>query len=78
MNMSNQRSYSLLLALLAATIVGTSLAGCNSQRGLFSDDDITTRNRLRYFEGESARETTESRRQSSGMGFGFPTGGGAQ
>jgi hypothetical protein len=53
------------------------LAGC--QRGLFADDDPTTKMRLdRYYGGDSARETTESRRKSAGMGFGFPAGAGFQ
>ena len=62
------------LALLAGAWV---LPGCQ-QRSLFSDSDIATKRRLDYFGGESARETTESRRQTSQWGFGFPTGIGEQ
>jgi hypothetical protein len=64
----------IALALLATAWV---LPGCQ-QRNLFADDDLATRNRLRYFNDESARETTESRRQTSQWGFGFPTGMGEQ
>jgi hypothetical protein len=70
------RTLTLAFALAAAMML-PALAGC--QKGLFADDDPTTKMRLdRYYNGDSARETTEARRKSGGMGFGFPTGAGFQ
>jgi len=49
------------------------LGGCNQT--LFSDSDPYSRSRInRYWDGDSATQTTESRRRASEMGFGFPTG----
>lgn len=68
------RLLSIFTLLLAALPL---LGGC--QRSLFADADPSTEIRLkRYYNGDSARETTESRRKNAGMGFGFPTGGGFQ
>ena len=66
-----------LIALLALLTVASAFAGCQ-QQSLFADDDIATQNRLRYFGNESARQTSESRRQTAQWGFGFPTGPGDQ
>jgi hypothetical protein len=68
------RLFTILTLLFAALPLVT---GC--QRSLFADADPSTEIRLkRYYDGDSARETTESRRKNAGMGFGFPTGGGLQ
>jgi hypothetical protein len=74
--MSPPRPFTRALALTASLLL-PALAGC--QNTLFADDDPGTKVRLdRYYNGDSARETTESRRKSAGMGFGFPTGAGFQ
>jgi hypothetical protein len=57
--------------LIAAT------TGC--QRNLFSDADPSTQWKLqRYYDNDSAEQTTESRKKASDMGFGFPGVGGQE
>lgn len=62
-------------ALLFAALT---LGGCQNRKGLFSEDDVTTQQKMKYWDNESATATTEMRRQSDGNGFGFPTGPGSQ
>jgi hypothetical protein len=64
----------ILLAALGLLCSAALFGGCQQQKNLFSDDDISTRNRLRYFGNESAHATTESRKQTAQFGFGFPSG----
>ncbi len=62
-----------LLALLLLVTVGAVFGGC--QRSLFMGSDSYTQSVVdRYWDGDSARETTQARERSSDMGFGFPTG----
>ena len=57
----------VLLALVC------SLGGC--QHSLFMGSDTYTKSVVdRYWDGDSARATSESRQKSSDMGFGFPAG----
>ncbi len=74
-NISPYRVASGILALVLVLGAWT-LGGC--ERNLFIDSDAGMERRARYWDGESVRETTESRKQASQMGFGFPTGGGMQ
>ncbi len=60
-----------LLFLIASTT-----AGCN--RELFIDRDTRSSQSLRYYDNDSASETTAARRQSVGMPFGMPQGSAAQ
>lgn len=65
-----------LIVFLAAYCV---LSLCACQRGLWADADPATERKIKlYYNGDSARETTESRKKTEGMGFGFPMGGGYQ
>jgi hypothetical protein len=63
---------------LVALGLGLSLATSGCSRNLFADSDTSTQSRLRYFDGDSATETTASRRKGSEFGFGMPSGGGGQ
>jgi hypothetical protein len=58
--------------LLAASLLAPVWGGC--QKTLFMDDDAASMWKLRYYDGDSATATSESRRKVSDMGFGFPTG----
>jgi hypothetical protein len=52
-----------------------SMGGC--AKTLFSNSDSYTRSRLdRYYDGDSAAQTSEQRRQNQqmGYGFGYPAG----
>ena len=68
---------SLTLAGFAAGAGGISVfSGC--QENLFSDSDAVTRSRInRYYNGDSALETSESRKRGGDSGFGLPMGGGS-
>jgi hypothetical protein len=62
-----------LIAVVAFAAFATTMGGC--QRSLFTGSDSYTQSRIdRYWDGDSARETTQARERSSDMGFGFPTG----
>jgi hypothetical protein len=62
-----------LVALFSLLAGGGAFGGC--QRSLFMGSDAYTQQTIdRYWDGDSARETTEARQRSSDMGFGFPTG----
>ncbi|HVS72949.1 MAG TPA: hypothetical protein VHQ47_16965 [Phycisphaerae bacterium] len=52
------------------------LGGCEQQ--LFKDSPRARNNIDKYYDEDSAVETTESRRHASEMGFGFPTGPGGE
>lgn len=65
-----------LLLLVAAQGTGLFLGGC--QRTLFSDSDRYSESKLKYFGGDSAEQTSESRKRNSEMGFGLPTGPASQ
>jgi hypothetical protein len=65
-----------LTLLLLTVLLTLTTAAC--QRSLF-DDRASRRAQIdRYYEGDSAYDTTSNRRRSSDMGFGFPTGLGGQ
>ena len=71
--MPAKRTLSLLLLLAFLS----PLSAC--QRGLWADSDPSTDLKInKYYNGDSARATTETRKKNQGMGFGFPTGGGYQ
>jgi hypothetical protein len=61
------------IMLLTVVLTG-SWGGC--QQTLFnSSSDTYTRSRIdRYWEGDSAIQTRETRSKASEMGFGFPSG----
>jgi len=68
-----KRKYQMLLAWLILAGLSGTFGGC--ARTLFSESDSYTRARIdRYYDGDSATQTTESRQRASEMGFGFPTG----
>jgi hypothetical protein len=63
------------LVVLALMFMGGMMQGCGHD--LFSDSDSRTERTLRYYDNDSATQTTEDRRQSTGSPFGMP-GGAAQ
>ena len=65
------------IVLSAGVLLAGALPGC--ERSLFVDSDNAVSYKLdRYYDGDSAVKTTESRKKASDMGFGvpFPGGGG--
>ncbi|HVX83374.1 MAG TPA: hypothetical protein VH253_01015 [Phycisphaerae bacterium] len=50
------------------------LGGC--EQSLFKDSPRARNNIDKYYDEDSAVETTENRRRAGQMGFGFPTAGG--
>jgi hypothetical protein len=59
--------------LLLLVLLPGAFSAC--QRTLFSNSDTYTRSRIeRYWDGDSAIDTRESRSRASEMGFGFPSG----
>jgi hypothetical protein len=62
------------LLLLSAVLLLPLLTACNNQSVLFSDSDRVTSQKGRFWDGESAYQTTQTRRQAMQMPFGFPTG----
>ena len=63
--------------VLALLLLGAAdLAGCGHE--LFVDQDFRSNQTLRYYDNDSATETTKDRRQSQGMPFGMPQGSAAQ
>ena len=64
------------LVLLALMILGGMLQGCGHD--LFSDSDNRTQRTLRYYDNDSATQTTENRKKSVGSPFGVPQGGAEQ
>jgi hypothetical protein len=62
-----------VLVMLALMFMGGMMQGCG--RELFSDSDTRTQQTLRYYDNDSAAQTTEARRQSTGSPFGMPQGG---
>lgn len=73
--MNPTRSRTLVAALLL-TVASAATTGCNHE--LFVDHDRRTSTSLRYYDNDSATETTAARRQSAGMPFGLPQGSAAQ
>ena len=66
----------LALAGLLVMSVGAAV-GC--QRNLFADDDESSKWTLkRYYDNDSAVETSESRKRGGDTAFGIPMGGGQQ
>ena len=64
-------------SVVAGGIMSGLFGGC--QHTLFSEGDQRTKSVIdRYYNGDSALETTESRKRTSGMGFGSPTGAAVQ
>jgi hypothetical protein len=65
-------------ALLAGALaLAASATGC--QRSLFADSDPSTTWKLRrYYQNDSAVQTSEDRKKASDIGFGVPLGGGPQ
>ena len=66
----------LLAGVLAsgmAPAVG-SLSGCQEQEDVFSNSGRDTDQKERFWDGQSAVETTQSRKQSLNLPFGLPTG----
>jgi len=62
-----------LAALCACCTFAAIFGGC--QRSLFMGSDSYTKDVVdRYWEGDSARETSQSRVRSNDMGFGYPAG----
>lgn len=60
-------------AALWAIATGLSLGAC--QHSLFMDSNTRTDSVInRYYNGDSAVKTSESRKQAADMGFGYPTG----
>jgi hypothetical protein len=62
------------LILLTLVFLGAVAGGCSHD--LFTDENRTQRT-LRYYDNDSATQTTAARRQSTGSPFGMP-GGAAQ
>ena len=58
---------------LACVLLGSGVLGA-CQHNLFSDDDVATERKLRYYDNDSAIQTTENRKKYSEMPFGFPQG----
>jgi hypothetical protein len=63
------------LMLLSVLLLGGMAGGCSHD--LFTDENRTQRT-LRYYDNDSATQTTEARRQSTGSPFGMPGGAAAQ
>lgn len=74
----NKTSRWLCRAILAAGAWGilalspVAVGGC--QQSLFKDSPRARNSIDKYYGNDSAVETTENRRKSSNMGFGFPAG----
>ncbi|HUO08740.1 MAG TPA: hypothetical protein VM008_10600 [Phycisphaerae bacterium] len=64
---------SRVLAMVALMVAGGMMQGCGHE--LFSDSDSRTQQTLRYYNNDSATQTTEARKQSAGSPFGMPQGG---
>ena len=62
--------------LFALMILGGFAGGCSHD--LFTDNENRTERTLRYYDNDSAAQTTASRRQSVGSPFGMPGGGASQ
>ena len=62
--------------LLALVILSGIAGGCSHD--LFTDSENHTERTLRYYDNDSATQTTAARRQSVGSPFGMPTGGAQQ
>ena len=64
------------MGLMALLLLGGLLGACS--RDLFSDSDRRTQQTLRYYDNDSATETTAQRKQSIGSPFGVPQGSAEQ
>jgi len=62
----------LLVLIVAAGVLGA----CNHE--LFTESDNRTDRSLRYYDNDSATETTQARKQSVGSPFGMPSGSAQQ
>lgn len=65
------------LVVLAVAVGGMAmgmLSACQTQEGVFSDSYRETEQKGRFWDGESAVETTQSRKQSMNLPFGLPSG----
>jgi hypothetical protein len=62
--------------VVALGILGGISGGCSHD--LFNDNENRTQRTLRYYDNDSATQTTASRRQSVGSPFGMPQGGAEQ
>ena len=68
----------LRMAVLASAF-GMLAMGCQNQSAsVFADSDRAAAQKGRFFDGESAYQTTQSRKQSMMSPFGFPTGAAQQ
>jgi|GEM_PF-3713207 len=63
----------MVLAAMFCGMVTVCIGGCG-QSSPFRDGDTVTQRKKRYWDGETVRGTSESRKQARDMGFGFPTG----
>jgi ABC-type oligopeptide transport system substrate-binding subunit len=69
--MRYRAALALILVMLASP-----LGACS--RDLFSDSDNRTQRTLRYYDNDSATNTTNQRKQSVGSPFGMPQGSAEQ
>lgn len=68
--------YSRALFLCTLAFVGVLFPACSHD--LFTDSENRTQRQLRYYDNDSATQTTAARRQSVGSPFGMPQGGAEQ
>ena len=67
--------------LLAASLVVIStgfMAGCGQELFVAGDRNSTEQIIGKYYDGDSAIQTTEARRRASQSGFGYPSGAAEQ
>lgn len=72
MAMRHRAAGGVLLLVLASGLLGA----CS--RELFVDQDRQTDRRMRYYDNDSATETTQARKQAVGMPFGPSQGSSEQ
>ncbi|MGN6367467.1 MAG: hypothetical protein ACTHN5_04320 [Phycisphaerae bacterium] len=71
------RAIACRASIIGLLVILSGIAG-GCSHDLFSDSESRTQRTLRYYDNDSATQTTAARRQSVGSPFGMPQGGAQQ